>query len=457
LVANKLCWSLDSSQKLLAVCDQATQSLSVYDASTGVLVTSRFIPDMGAYASFSPDARLLAVGSGPNIALIGVAGTSGSSIMLTGSLGPIRKVGFSEDGLSIWGTTEGAKRVIWDVPGGRTISYDPGFWTMDSARVASDTAAGDARVAVLSRDGKVVVTGPAEVQVQPWQISGTSTSIAAHSVVPLVAVSSIDGGSGEINLFELKKPEKKRFELGACQPVDSVFGSNRIYVACSDSDVIEIDYTSGEIRKLDLGILARSVAVTRDRLLIGDFYGMVRQVSEDKKSTTVIADGCLHAANRLVATPDGRYAFNSGLSANNPRCLARIQIPTSEDDSARHSLVIGAGMAAEARGVAVSPDSKLIAYGYADGTVTIFDTEMLNPTSVHPGLGSEVRGLTFGEDGRSLILATRDGRIASIDVSEDYLSVGEKRGLLRQRADRAVEMGLYQRRIEFQDASANKG
>lgn len=268
-------------------------------------------------------------------------------------------------------------------------------------------------------------------------------------------MSLVNDGSGAVHLFRPGQAAGRKIELHGCTPVDSLVRSDRLYVVCSNSGPAAIDTSSGEARGLGLGIVARSATVAGDQLIVGDYSGRILRVSGDMGTASPIIAGCLQGAERLAAAPDGRYVYNSGLSASYLSCLARAQVPADEAEGVRNVIVVGGGLPAEARGVAVSPDSKLVAYGFADGTVIIYDAETLNPTSVHQGLGSEVRGLNFNADAQSLSVATRDGRIASLDVADDYLPADDKRKLLRTRVDRAVEMGFYRQIFEFRDLAAD--
>ena len=86
--------------------------------------------------------------------------------------------------------------------------------------------------------------------------------------------------------------------------------------------------------------------------------------------------------------------------------------------------------ACSARASAVSSDGSLFAVGLSDGTVAFLDGAGYSSYASHE-LSGEIRGIVFAPDGRSVIVATRDGLIARVAVNEEGLSLPSLRDALQ--------------------------
>lgn len=448
IVATSGCAALDETESLLAACDSGSATVSVYDTGTGALVLRAPVADASQAVAFSPDSRALAIGSGEDVLLLSMTGVAGSATTLTGSIGAVERAGFSEDGQTVWAVTSAGKRVTWRTPGGRTLFYDPDLWPMDSTTVPST-----GQVVILGRDGRIATIVPAEPdrpREERWRAPGVAVAVAAHPTEPLLAIAYSSDDVGFLGLLRPGTRTAASIEL-PCLPRDVAFGLDRAYVACPASEVLEVDYGDRSISRLALeGHMPTSVAVVGDHLLVGTATGLILEVSEEFDSTEGRVDyACPQTAEALVGTPDGRWVFNAGVSAARPTCAARLSVGDLGGTWTRDMFAVGPVAQSEARGLAVSPDSSLVAYGFADGTVVLHTTEDLNPTSIHRGFGSEIRGLAFTSDAEMLVVTSRDGRVSAIDVAADHASPAQLRQRLGERVDTAIALGFYTQPIAF--------
>jgi len=72
-------------------------------------------------------------------------------------------------------------------------------------------------------------------------------------------------------------------------------------------------------------------------------------------------------------------------------------------------------------GVAFSPDGNLLAAGYGDGTVQLWDPAAGQPAGAALQAGSGVRGVAFSPDGKFLASADADGGVTLWTVATGQL------------------------------------
>ena len=102
-----------------------------------------------------------------------------------------------------------------------------------------------------------------------------------------------------------------------------------------------------------------------------------------------------------------------------PFGCSRITIPTGE----MHRLVVPHIEKTDATtAVAMSPDGRFVAFGYANGTVRIYETGQLTFLFEHNGIGEAVSALRFSDDNRVLYMFGSSGNLYHGDVPDFVLS-----------------------------------
>jgi len=201
-----------------------------------------------------------------------------------------------------------------------------------------------------------------------------------------------------------------------------------------------VDLDPQRLRVVPQDFTAVSVTTAGEKLVsatnLGNLYVLDASLEEVGRATTQSPQ----TIRPLRATPDGHYVFHGGTGLGTMTCGLRCDFGSKE--TKWDHFIFPDQYAHESRAVAVSPNGKLVAFGFADGTVRLYGTESMQPVVILRPFSGEVRGLAFGGDDGRLVIASRDGDIAVEAVDTEIASLADKKARAGEIVGRALGFGL---------------
>ena len=368
---------------------------------------------------FSPDGRLLAVGTAIGIWLYEVATSREVALLPTGK--EVYSLAFSPDGHTLasgesYSGLEGMVRV-WDLATGETIA------TLDSADAVYETAASGfslaffpdgATLAVSSKNG-VKVWDPATQSILATYdhrgTGGQAGPILTLSADGTLLASGADDGT--IRLWDLATGDLTVAQQEHTDEVTSLSFSpdGTILVSASRDHTIRLwDTATGDL--IDTW---------------GGHTSWVFSVAFSPDGTTV-ASGSSDDTIRLwdaatgdpVASPFEDRIFDSSV-AFSPEGTAlaswstdgNIKLWEVATGSAR---IVGKAHTAMVWSLALSPDGTRLASGYGYGTIRLWDVASGTQTAQWMGHGHRINSLVFSADGNTLVSGSSDSTVALWDL-----------------------------------------
>jgi WD40 repeat protein len=398
------------------------------------------VGEPGALA-FSPDNRLLAVGSGPDVAVFDVS--SGQRVTtLRGSVGAVRQITWSTQANRVWALTADGHVAGWRWRAGRLLVNDPAQWFV--ALAGPDQ---HGRVAAVNRNGSFYLV----------DTSAQSVSAARHTDLPTVLSAAMTrqtgvlavGSPNTVALLDLDHDSQRRMPLPDCTPTGLAFAADgkRLYVACGGGQVREYSIADGSLihSTSAAGLAAYSVA-TDDAgdVIVGDEFGHVVQVGRNLDQASVLhGDNCAGVIRAVSLDPSGKWLESAGDGASHVGCL--FEAHHGATGWTWNANIQQADIGEQARAIAIEPGGATALIGFSDGTVRFWQTGSLDASGVYHDFGGEVRGLVPSADGSQLVIATRDGILEVAPGCPLCNSTRDLAALASQRLDRARQMGLTQR------------
>jgi WD40 repeat protein/transcriptional regulator with XRE-family HTH domain len=341
--------------------------------------------------AFSPDGKLLATGYGDGTArlwnpateqAVGVPLRAGTSTM-----GEVNGVAFSPDGkLLATADADGTVR-LWNPAGGQ-------------APLATYTVIGGVNGVAFSPDSKLLATADADGTVQLWNPAGGQAPLATYT------------GNGAVNGVAFSRDGK----LLATADAD---GTIRLWNPATGHE-------AGAPLAADTGPVpgVNGVAVSSDGKLLAsaDADGTVRLWNPATRraigSPLRAETGPGPGVNAVAVSPDGTLLASADADGT-----ARLWNPAT--GQAPHApLPADAGSLYGVKAVAFSPDGKLLASADADGTVRLWNpatgqatgTLLAAETRQVPRVRNvpfepDVRGVAFSPNGKLLASADADGTV----------------------------------------------
>lgn len=382
--------------------------------------------------ALSPDGRRLAALSEQGVIVYET--DRGQELMVLGgaTLPTGSTLSWNAGGTRVAAHTLGGQAFVWDVMLETSVIANTDLWFMDVADL------GDGRAAFLSRDGTVAVIDtssetPPEIVDVLSSAQATSIARASESAVYVTALDE----SGESRLYHLDLGTGESIAMpleGGYQPRYVATSPNGIGpVAVSDgSTLLLLDGTSLEsLAAIETGGILAIEVDEAGRTFAG--AGTTLICVEPGETSPITPQGGVipgAQARSLAATGDGTVlAVGYGTPRGSGSRLVRYEEGVWRASSGLYPYSIPLSDACSARASAASPDGSLFAVGLSDGTIAFLDGARYSSYAAHE-LSSEIRGIVFAPDGRSVVVATRDGLIARVAVNEAGLSLPTLRDAL---------------------------
>lgn len=432
---------------LLAVAN-LSGAPTVFDLTTGdVAFTLPGHATVTEAIAFSPDGDRLATGDNDGLVKLWDATTRDELATFTHN-GKIHAVAFSPDGERLATAGEDGRLTVWDIPGERPLLslptrsglYDVKFMP-DGERVVGThqegaTTVWDATTGQLllnlvghgstvisvaaAPDNRHIATGGYDGTVRIWDTAPgrEQLTVAAHQGPANGLAVGADGrlatvsGDGTAKVWDAA--------TGILALSLQVSNSARLtsIALAPDGDLAAIADAAGDITLVDMGsgkmlsafnahdneIWGLAFSPDGSRLASASWDGRSKVWDTASRAlVTTLAAPCWGI--KVAFSPDGQRVFTScGLVAYGDQEVVAYEWDTATGEVVR--AFPGAGL--EAYGLALSPDGRQLALGYADGSVAILDAasgETLHDLTGHAGIAF---GMAFNQDSTRLATSAFD-------------------------------------------------
>jgi WD40 repeat protein len=399
--------------------DQKHSSLVIGDAALAPL---EFVPvavEPNVWC-VSPDGALLAYASDRLVYVYALGSMTTPSVLYGNSE---RVTALSIDDAQVHARTESGATVTWERP------FLPRMTSRSTTAVENcSMAMGDEGVIVaFVENSHVVISGHGTERSltlpagqQPSQRLALSPDGARVAVVT-------EGDAGMQSVLVMNVADGTVQATASLEhPVIGAAFSNdgsEVALACSDGGGITcVNVADGTVRSSEeSGLVGFAVAPYQGGYVLVDAYG-----------TALVYDADLHVASQMmslepIAVPpkqlaiaeDQGLAFVANRGGNSSTGCARLNL--GDGSQAIFLLPTNDGMVSNTS-VAVSADGALVAFGYPDGTVTVWDARKMNQLCRKSMIAEQVSGLMFSQDGTALHAVGGSGTVYELDIREDLAS-----------------------------------
>jgi hypothetical protein len=423
----------------VAVVGIRPASVRVLDSS-GALYRQFWLDGTVTAVAWSPSGRLLAVADASGVELLDVL-SGGRRARLRGAEREVTALRWTDGERSLVGTTRSALEVHWSLADATVVDADSRRWYMDLA------VNGGGGMAALSRDGGITFFDFTH-RTPPRTLStvGIGDGRAVTAAGDQWLVVKAQGGSGRLVLIDLAGHQDS-VELPGCdaRSVAARTGTSEAVVACGVAGYATVDLNARTVQLHRSTALVEVISVGEGRgqvVLAGPYFDFVELLPDGTESNIQFGNQlCPSTSSRIAFVPNRREFFTSGAGAGSACAVHETQ--PSQRSWHRDAVMFMGLTGHEARGLAISKDGTLAAYGFSDGLIWVFDPRTMNPLLITRTCSSEIRGLAFTSDGSALVAITRAGDILSIPTGQAHAPIAELRRLARQRLDLGISSGLY--------------
>ena len=411
-------------------------SLTITDKSTGLSYTLNTSGAVDGY-TWNEDGSELMYWTGNRLFLYDAEKT-GYPIELSEIFQKITGAGFSrEKGSSeLAAYTEGGTLIVWDDPLPKQEMHRRGIGYGEFIDNYGDPA-------VVYIDGKDIVINIAnnEKSIQPeiagkimpeyYSVSHDSSKIAFMYQSEKQKIAIVDTETGKV-LLDTETPYK---------PTAVLFGPDdkSLYAVGYGGGLMKIDTDSGKVICSDDTLHYHNLTCFGDSIVTSDFYGNISIYDQHLKlkNDFYITGRYFYGVpfKSLAVAEEKGYLFTVNRGGGETKGCARYDLNTGEHDLFQRSVK---NQVAANSAVAVSDNEEFVAFGYPDGSISIYETEHMYLAGELNGAGEYVAALYFSNNGEKLYALGQSGTIYCWELRErkttdNLSSMQENWGMLQQR------------------------
>ena len=389
--------------------------------------------------SLSSDGRNLAAASAGIVQIADVrAGLI--RMKLRGAPGTILDLAWSANGQRIWGLTRG-KVVSWDVGAGIALIDDPAV-TFEAVLPAAvpNTVWAVSQAGVLT-EINVLTRRVLAVRHVPGQVDSAAAS-------PDGKVAALSGQNRDWIARLSGKPALRSVAVPGCRAGRPAFGNDAtFYLPCLGGDLLTISVPTATVIKRTsvsvLGVFAARVLPGAGEVLAGDENGHLYAVTS-AGVTELWRSQCNGSIDRIAVTSSGDTVLPVGAGTGMLGCTefgSRNGGDPADPGDWTWNNMLDDTSSFMADTAVFSPDGRVFAIGYSDGTIIVHPTRELLPAITMSAVDGHIRDMLVLASG-DLIAATDAGLLQRIPLCSTCLSNKALAEVAATRLAQGVRLGL---------------
>ena len=382
-------------------------SLIVSEESTGLSYTLNTPGTVDGY-TWNKDGTELLYWTGSRLFLYD-AEKKGCPIEMSEIFQKITGAGFSEEegSAELAAYTDGGTLIVWDNPLPEQQIHRQGvgygmFINSNGNPTAVYVDGKDIIINTANKEKRIQPLIAGKITPESFSVSHDASKIAMMYQAEKIRIAIVDLENGNV-LMDLETPYK---------PTTVIFGPDdkSLYAVGYGGGLMKIDIDNGDVRCSDDALYYHNLTCFGDRIVASDFYGNIAIFDQD-----------LNTKNEFDTSKEYAYPFKSLEVAENKGFLFTVNRGAGETSGcARYNLKTGKrdlfqknikNQVASNSAVAVTENEDFVAYGYPDGSISIYETEHMYLAGELNGAGEYVAALYFSDDGKNLYALGQSGTI----------------------------------------------